>query len=116
MEILKAWHECPEEGRYPGCGVWKHPKFHEQSAFGEHIRYDYPKYVKELPCAEANGFPGVKVSDCQGRFVRHYWFEKSKIKEDFHNNFMNAITLPIQRIFADNSSGVMSEQRENVIL
>lgn len=113
MEILKAWHECPDDTRYKGCSYWKQPKFHEQSAFGEHIRYDYEKYVKELPCAEANGFPGVTVSECQGRFVRHYWFDKVNTKKDFQENIMNAITLPIQRMFAENTGGLIHEQLEN---
>lgn len=115
MEILKAWHECPEDKRYKGCSEWKLPKFHEQSAFGEFVRYDYEQYIKELPCAEANGFPGVSVSSCQGKFVRHYWFEKQLIKKDFSENMMNALTLPIQRIFAENKGGVIVEQQENVI-
>lgn len=102
MEILKAWHECPDDTRYDGCSYWKNSthKFHEQSAFGEYVRYDYENYIKELPCAEANGFPGVKVSQCEGRFIRHYWFEKSLVKQDFANNMMNAFSLPIQRHFA----------------
>lgn len=114
--ILKAWHECPDDVRYQGCSEWKGPKFHEQSAFGEYVRYDYEKYIYELPCAEANGYPGVRQSHCEGRFIRHYWFEKSRIKGDFSDNMMNAITLPLQRIFAENTHGVVHEQKENVIL
>ncbi|KAF2641125.1 hypothetical protein P280DRAFT_489572 [Massarina eburnea CBS 473.64] len=113
--ILKAWHECPDDVRYQGCSEWKGPRFHEQSAFGEYIRYDYEKYIKELPCAEANGYPGVTQSHCEGRFVRHYWFNKFRIKEDFADNMMNAITLPLQRIFAENTNGVIYEQNKNVI-
>ncbi|KAF2439390.1 hypothetical protein P171DRAFT_369640 [Karstenula rhodostoma CBS 690.94] len=115
MQILKDWHECPDDTRYKGCSEWKMPKFHEQSAFGEYIRYDYADYVKELQCAEANGFPGVEISNCQGKYVRHYWFEKQKIKEDLQQNMMNAITLPIQRIFAENIGGIITEQKENVL-
>lgn len=116
MPILKAWHECPDDTRYKGCSEWKQPKFHEQSAFGEYIRYDFEEYVKELPCAEANGFPGVQVSNCQGRFIRHYWFDKHLVKKDFRENMMNAFALPIQRIFAENTGGVIINQNENVIL
>lgn len=115
MPILKAWHECPDDVRYANCSQWKQPKFHEQSAFGEYIRYDYEQYIKELECGEANGFPGVTVSNCQGKFVRHYWFEKQKVKEDFQDNIMNAITLPIQKFFADNIGGIITEQEQNVI-
>lgn len=115
MEILKAWHECPNDVRYQGCSQWKHPKFHEQSAFGEYIRYDYEEFVKELPCAEANGFPGVEVSNCQGRFIRHYWFEKHLVKNDFRENMMNAFTLPIQRIFAENSGNIILKTDKNEI-
>lgn len=115
MPILKAWHECPDDVRYTDCSQWKQPKFHEQSAFGEYIRYDYEKYIKELDCGEANGYPGVKISNCQGKFVRHYWFDKSHVKWDFRENMMNAITLPIQKIFAENIGGVVVQQEENVI-
>jgi hypothetical protein len=69
----------------------------------------------ELPCGEANGFPGVEISNCQGKFVRHYWFEKSNVKLDYRDNIMNAITLPIQKIFAENIGGIIQEQEENVI-
>ncbi|KAF2847463.1 hypothetical protein T440DRAFT_403328 [Plenodomus tracheiphilus IPT5] len=115
MPILKAWHECPDDVRYANCSQWKQPRFHEQSAFGEYIRYDYEQYIKELECGEANGYPGVTASNCQGRFVRHYWFEKHHVKTDFRENIMNAITLPIQKVFAENIGGIITEQEQNVI-
>ena len=115
MPILKAWHECPDDTRYPNCSQWKEPKFHEQSAFGEYIRYDYEENIKELDCGQANGFPGVQVSNCQGKFIRHYWFEKSLVKVDYRENLMNAITYPIQKMFAE-KTGVVFDQKENVIL
>ena len=133
LPMLKAWHECPDDVRYPGCSEWKGPKFHEQSAFGEYIRYDdeFKDSIKELECREANGFPGVEVSKCQGKFVRHYWFQKHLIKLDYRNNIieaapavmrdlfsehsiMNQLILPIQKVFAD-KTGVVFEQTENVI-
>ncbi|KAF2194004.1 hypothetical protein K469DRAFT_727456 [Zopfia rhizophila CBS 207.26] len=108
-EILKAWHECPDEKRYKGCSEWKKPKFHEQSAFGEFVRYDYEEYIKELPCAEANGYPEVDVAQCKGKFIRHYWFEKSRVKNDFQENMMQAITMPMQRIFSEKRGGIVVE-------
>ncbi|KZM27434.1 uncharacterized protein EKO05_0010722 [Ascochyta rabiei] len=114
MPILKAWHECPEDVRYPNCSQWKQPKFHEQSAFGEYIRYDYEENIKELDCGEANGYPGVEISNCQGKFIRHYWFEKHLVKLDYRENIMNAITYPIQKLFAE-KTGVVFDQEENVI-
>jgi len=115
-EILKAWHECPDDGRYPNCSEWKQPRFHEQSAFGEFIRYDYEDSIKELPCAEANGYPGVTVSNCVGKFIRHYWFDKSLIKQVLQENVMQALSLSVQRTFADSSAQVILEQKKNVIL
>ncbi|KAJ4992411.1 hypothetical protein SVAN01_02120 [Stagonosporopsis vannaccii] len=112
--ILKAWHECPDDIRYPNCSQWKEPKFHEQSAFGEYIRYDYEDSILELECAEANGFPGVEVSNCQGKFIRHYWFDKTLVKLDYRENIMNAITYPIQKLFAERE-GVVFTSEENVI-
>jgi hypothetical protein len=133
LPMLKAWHECPEDVRYQGCSEWKAPKFHEQSAFGEYIRYDdeFKDSIKELECREANGFPGVEVSQCEGQFVRHYWFQKHMIKLDYRNNMMDAspavmrelfsehdimnrFIMPIQRLFSE-KTGVVFEQRENVI-
>jgi hypothetical protein len=115
MSLLKDWHECPDNVKYEKCSEWKMPKFHEQSAFGEYVRYDYENAIKELPCAEANGFPGVTVSNCVGKFIRHYWFDKGLVKQDFRENIMQAISLPIQRIFAENLFNVTVEQNENVI-
>jgi hypothetical protein len=115
MEILKAWHECPEDTKYPECSQWKQPRFHEQSAFGEYIRYDYEDSIRELPCAEANGFPGVTVSNCEGKFIRHYWFDKGFVKKDFRENMMQAFTLPIQRIFAENKGNVVVQTDKNEI-
>jgi hypothetical protein len=115
MPILKAWHECPDDRRYANCSQWKQPKFHEQSAFGEYIRYDYDDYVKELDCGQANGFPGVEISNCQGKFIRHYWFEKHLVKVDFRENMMNAITMPIQKLFAENIGHIITKTEENVI-
>jgi hypothetical protein len=115
-EILKAWHECPDNVRYPKCSKWKKPSFHEQSAFGEYIRYDYEDSIKELPCAEANGFPGVQISNCVGKLVRHYWFDKSLIKQVLQENVMQALASSIQRIFADNNPQVILNQKVNQIL
>jgi hypothetical protein len=133
LPMLKAWHECPDDVRYKGCSEWKTPKFHEQSAFGEYIRYDdeFKDSIKELECREANGFPGVEVSKCQGKFVRHYWFQKHMIKQDYRNNMMNVIPsvmrelfsehsimnkfiMPIQKLFSE-KTGIVFEQTENVI-
>lgn len=114
MPILKAWHECPDDVRYPNCSQWKEPKFHEQSAFGEYIRYDFEDNIKELDCGQANGFPGVEVSNCQGKFIRHYWFDKALVKLDYRENLMNAITYPIQKLFAE-KEGVVFTSDENVI-
>lgn len=115
MEILKDWHECPDDTKYPECSQWKEPKFHEQSAFGEYVRYDYEDYIKELPCAEANGFPGVTVSNCQGKFIRHYWFDKGLVKKDFRENMMQAFTLLIQRKFAENKDKIVIQTDKNEI-
>ncbi len=40
-DMMKAWKECTDETRYPGCGQWKDRWSHEQRAFSEYIRYDF---------------------------------------------------------------------------
>ena len=115
MEILKAWHECPDNVRYAGCSRWKNPMFHEQSAFGEFIRYDYPTFIKELECRDANGSPGVEVSQCKGEFVRHFWLDKGRVKSEFAENVMGALTRDVQREFSLNRGGFVGRLEENRI-
>ncbi|KAJ8119072.1 hypothetical protein OPT61_g54 [Boeremia exigua] len=131
IPILKAWQECPSDTRYPTCSQWNQQRFHEQSAFGEYIRYDYGDYIKELDCGEANGFPGVKVSQCEGKFIRHYWFQKHLVKLDYGRNMMNALDLPIKKLFSEaaimnaltlpihrlflQKTGIVFTQEENII-
>lgn len=112
-EILKAWHECTTEVRYKGCARWKYERNADQSAFADYVRYDYDDYIKELPCEDANGSPGIK--ECEGRFVRHYWYEKFKVKDDYVENIMTAVTLPLQRIFSETPQTVIRNQTRDVI-
>ncbi|EEY19252.1 conserved hypothetical protein [Verticillium alfalfae VaMs.102] len=50
----------------------------DQGGFGNFIRYDYANEVKELPCAEANGFPEDR-SECIGTFIKHLWAGKQDL-------------------------------------
>lgn len=113
QEILRAWHECPDDVRYDNCSQWKDPLFHEQSAFGEFVRYDYEDYLKEIPCTEANGYPGTL---CKGVFVRHYWYGKHRVANDFSNSTMQAITAPLQKMFLDHRKQIVQEQTKNEIV
>lgn len=73
-EILRAWDSCPSnQTAFPNCrkyiGNWPA----EQGAWGTHIRYmfDHPNDHIDIPCTEANGFPGMNT-ECFGQLVRHY--------------------------------------------
>jgi hypothetical protein len=79
QEMYKAWAECPSENRYKDCRKWEFEAFHEQAAFGNHVRYDFerPDDIKVLPCVEANGAPeAAGRGGCKGVFVRHFWVDK----------------------------------------
>ncbi|CAG8947379.1 unnamed protein product [Penicillium salamii] len=80
-ELFEAWESCPTETRYPGCSKFGREWAHEQSAFGNHVRYDFNRSedIKVLPCAEANGCPQVATTGCVGELVRHYWGDKKAL-------------------------------------
>lgn len=82
FELLKAWKDCTNETRYPGCGRWKEEWSHEQRAFSEYIRYDpefnvYNSSIIQISCDDAMGYPGLGdlgwiTDDCRGNFIRHH--------------------------------------------
>lgn len=79
--MLADWGACPDlPVKYPGCDKWKKPWPAEQRAFADYIRYAFNDEhdVLEIPCAEANGYPGSD-SKCDGEFVRHFWSHKSDL-------------------------------------
>ncbi|KAM0326256.1 hypothetical protein ACHAQA_006853 [Verticillium albo-atrum] len=78
-DIMKDWAECADVGgKFPNCTDYRdksggHPS--DQGGFGNYIRYAYNESIKELSCAEANGFPEDK-SECKGTFIKHLWTGK----------------------------------------
>jgi hypothetical protein len=88
-EILKALDECPDEGRYKGCGKFRKEGFHEQGAFGSYVRYDYDDYIKELPCNEANG--EWDLESCKGVFVQHMWWRTPTVRKHFGDETLQAL-------------------------
>ncbi|KAF2763251.1 hypothetical protein EJ05DRAFT_496081 [Pseudovirgaria hyperparasitica] len=90
-DIYDAWSECTKGERYPGCEKWKLQYFHEQSALGEFIRYEFGENIKELPCRDANGCPEVNIPECTGQFLRHYWSLKHMAKEQFASTLMQGV-------------------------
>lgn len=109
QEMFEAWESCPQDTRYVNCSKWTNQWAHEQSAFGNYVRYDFnqPEDIKSLPCAEANGYPEASDTGCGGDFVRHYWLAKKltikalqdsvmqyfvpRLHEQFHNNLANLV-------------------------
>jgi hypothetical protein len=114
-EILKAWSTCPDELReeFKGCARWKKPWPAEQAAFSEYIRYLFnePNDLNEIPCDEANGFPGSDT-ECSGRFVRHFWTNKPQSKEIVSNGFMQVLLKGLHDQFLADD-GVIIERESN---
>ena len=90
QDILRAWNECPNDTRYPGCSSWKKSRFHEQSAFGSYVRYDYDENIRELPCSEANGEPDYKM--CPGVFISHFWWRTNNVKRHYGDYALQSLT------------------------
>ncbi|KAF2103270.1 hypothetical protein NA57DRAFT_63856 [Rhizodiscina lignyota] len=80
-DMLAAWTSCPDdEVKYPNCSHWKNPWPAEQRAFADYIRYEFDQEhdVKDIPCAEGNGYP-ESGTECKGQFVRHFWLKKGEL-------------------------------------
>ncbi|KAH7367295.1 hypothetical protein B0T11DRAFT_275055 [Plectosphaerella cucumerina] len=82
FEMMDDWAVCADEGgKHPDCVEYRTVAFgrpSDQGGFGNFIRYDYKDHVKELPCAEANGFPEDR-SECLGTFIKHLWSGKNEL-------------------------------------
>ncbi|ROT35233.1 hypothetical protein SODALDRAFT_284849, partial [Sodiomyces alkalinus F11] len=78
FSIMHDWASCVDGDKYPNCTEYRtksygHPS--DQGGFGNYVRYDYEDNIKELPCAEANGF-AEHGSECLGTFIKHLWTGK----------------------------------------
>jgi hypothetical protein len=80
--MMDDWATCADDGgKFPNCTEWRvkkpnHPS--DQGGFGNYIRYEYEDSIRELPCAEANGFLEHKT-ECVGTFVQHLWTGKNDL-------------------------------------
>jgi hypothetical protein len=87
-EMLRAWDSCPSnETEYPNCRKYISEWPAEQGAFGTYIRRQFtlPDDRIELPCTEANGFPGANF-ECHGIFIRHYTTVKKNVTVGIANS------------------------------
>ncbi|KAJ5341849.1 hypothetical protein N7541_010973 [Penicillium brevicompactum] len=100
-ELFEAWDSCPSETRYPGCSKWSREWPHEQSAFGNHIRYDFNRSedIRVLSCAEANGCPEVATTGCVGQLIRHYWGDKSAVPAAVGDTILHYFLPQLHEIF-----------------
>ncbi|GAM86203.1 hypothetical protein ANO11243_042150 [Dothideomycetidae sp. 11243] len=79
--IYRDWSECVSEVKYDGCAHWKRIAAHEQGAFADYVRYDYPEAIREIPCDEANGSPNYSTKlKCGGKLIAHYYREKNNVR------------------------------------
>lgn len=78
QELFNAWEDCPTGVQHPKCTKWAYNWAHEQSAFGNFIRYDYntTDELRSIPCGDGNGNPSRGGPHCRGIFIRHHWFDK----------------------------------------
>ncbi|ORY04394.1 hypothetical protein BCR34DRAFT_604905 [Clohesyomyces aquaticus] len=113
FEILKVWDDCPNDIRYPGCSEWKKPRFHEQSAFGTYVRYDYDEWIKELPCDEANGEPDGE--DCRGVFISHWWWRTNQVGTSFGDMTMKKVMGRLHGAVIDEKHKIVEVQKDNKI-
>jgi len=103
-EMLKAWSACPEEKleRYKDCARFKHPWPAEQGAFAEYIRYQFAEEedVREIPCTEANGYPGGGQG-CEGVFLKHFWNAKDDVKAEVARGVTQPIMADVLKSFRE---------------
>ncbi|KAF2756936.1 hypothetical protein EJ05DRAFT_486945 [Pseudovirgaria hyperparasitica] len=102
-EIYKKWGDCTTGKEYEECTKWTYESFREQTAFSEHIRYDFPEegVIVALPCAQANGFPEAAGSGCTGQFLKHFWTEKNLSKRQLADGIMQAVVPQLYSSFKD---------------
>jgi hypothetical protein len=120
FEMLKAWKECPEETRYPGCGRWKEEWAHEQRAFSLYIRYDFNPNgtnIIEIPCDDAMGFPGLGdnswiADNCTGQFIRHHTIAKTQTKRSTEIAMLQSITDLVKTELMRNTDIYLMEESE----
>ena len=113
QDILRAWNECPNDTRYPGCSSWKKPRFHEQSAFGSYVRYDYDENIRELPCTEANGELDYEM--CLGVFISHFWWRTNNVKRHYEDYALQFLTERVQETFMNRKEEIVKVQSKNEI-
>ncbi|KAK0640588.1 hypothetical protein B0T16DRAFT_334822 [Cercophora newfieldiana] len=123
QRMFKDWAECPEETRYKDCGQWKNRMFHEQAGFSSYVRYDFldgltieepQRYIRTLPCNEANGVPMTKDLGCTGQLVRHFWAHKPSTPLEFTHNLMHVLT-PLLAKAAFGDVGHVLDYRDKVL-
>lgn len=112
-EILKAWDECPRETRYKGCSEWNKVRFHEQSAFGTYVRYDYDQYLKELPCDEANG--EWDLENCRGVFIQHMWWRTPTVRSHFGDRTLQFLMERMHKHAMDEKEKIIDTQVQNTV-
>ena len=107
QKMYRDWANCPSNTRYKDCSRWKYEMFHEQSAFGNYIRYDYnrPDDIRVLPCAEANGCPeAINRGGCKGTFIRHYWIDKGQVSKALGDQVMQYFLPRLHQMYHDPAS------------
>lgn len=95
LEMMRRWAECPVGG-YEGCEKLMVNWPAEQGAFTEYVRNEFADRVREIPCDEALGYPGISIG-CSGRLVRHYTSEEGLIRGAMGDTLLERMMGTVQR-------------------
>lgn len=89
----------------------------EQGAFGEYVRHKFnrPNDFQEIPCDEANGGPPPGMFDyCTGRFVRHPWLDKDRLKGDTNLSVMRVLMKQLHGHFQSMAGSIVTAGKTNI--
>lgn len=90
QQMFTDWEDCPSGNKHPYCKRWAKKWAHEQGAFSNYIRYDYPGEddVHSIRYSDANGPSGL--------FIRHNWFKKNAPVDSLYGRYSDDFIRQMQ--------------------
>ncbi|PNS18468.1 hypothetical protein CAC42_6285 [Sphaceloma murrayae] len=116
-DFFKDWMECTSEVKFKGCATWKNEPLHEQRAYADYIRYEYPGTTREVPCDEVNGnnFRNEgKPARCRGTLVQHMYNDaKSQVRDAVQVAVANVVLPEVIKAMQE---GIVNEVDEGAVM